>query len=1813
MATFEDLQFSSFTDLVVPFTSDNGLGEISTGNLPLTGYTLGITKFTFSPILSAIEGTYVGASLDKMIWDMGDGTFESGFSVTKQYEYPGEYKVTTIFTDQNGVTHRNRRSQTVHVYNYIPDALVWYSPTIESGLPEKCMMGEPSDNLTIYRYNSWQSWSVVSADGGYFINLYSQASHSRPLTEEQYWSSADAHLAPTWRFIKSKDSTVPIERVQTDNNEHVFIKKVGDNLIHTTHTDPDGFFAGTSGTTTINYIDDNANKLTSASRENKSGSSSATLANDNIPESYTRANAVPTQESKDIILFAGFDTSKFPVTIEDSELSQFELIKKDYFQIYETQKIGFPITVKFNPPTELNISSNGIPSFDINANKFLNSPFAVSVRTQSETGNILCSDDIVPLSSAWLAPTTAFSAGDITTDVLTAQGFVTVYLSGSDSSFTRVTSAISSTEDFKVWDAGTIYPDSKDSYIRLILTNPTREEYPQPTGRVVTLLLTQIEESTRAVLLNTNKNNYVYGTGSPRWWVTVDGRKYYGYLSPKSNYKPESSMLTTTIENEMNMRTPGTYNSFINIDNTWENVSGDNKFRLFSHTLVDPPLYFNNEVMFYYLTNPSNDLFHQIKPVYFREFSYGDDGATQTYTQPVTTTSPGNSGMYGFATEPTGEVIIVDSDTDKILRYDRLRSSRAEIDISSLLPEVSALYYPADNDAYGYSPSSVSLDKNLDYWITLYDTVSTIKLSGKSNNIIACAVPEENNLLADSRTTNPSSKWIDSPEYNLNEVTGRPGEYGEQIINPTIVETCKNNDIVVTYTNPLCSFISRYDPQGKHLYKYDFPGEDRYFTGDVCVDSSDHIWAISESTGLNYDGSVDETPPLSYIHSFDEELTIRFTVSSLKGTSYQDMQSPLPYSDETINYEILLEEIWDDAINDYTTAGIIIEGFGYDTNQKLTLYEGNTYIFKNLYYNSGQHPLRFRNIIPEEIEKPLSADPMNFTATGDLYTDTLTGDDTGTVTIYVSSNTPNLIMVDSNFDQNRVIVEMIKKPIIHTRPKESFDNINNASHIIPDNNNHIWFSWGKRFCSRYNVATNAVDTTVAVGSAYGDTRYHPLSADTYDRRDNAGRRSSIEGLAFDTANNLLVVNNADKRIYAINSDNPPVSAYINVSNSQKPYDQFNWMTSISSTTLATSADILSPSSYLTDEQIDVFVTNNTSLTGTAEQRRMEAANNYMQYLSGNMGDVKFRLSHGNPGYIPESGLEQEIRAGGDWTGWRWINKFDGRVIPTDSTSGFISISGASEEFQLLPQDGSYGIIKVGEDLDFASVIRDYIHQPSLKDKRIFYDEFLNTVFGTSGSSPATLGKRIYERIDNFMENHSDIDTCTIDALQSLAAMVNYRINRLSDSMPTEMTRLMDVLSINFSKLRGTVTDHQSDFEKYGNWSQQTIGVNLGSEIEFIFPYNQDTGYMTGDYIFYDGEYYESLSSVPPGITPINSNASSDFWKHWPDGLVRERHMDEINRLFRGKDQEWRDNYYNDLPVIIRLVQDLLVEADKRLVIREEHTNKYKLVTPMVINWQDNREFNMITQDDHITISDPNNRWSSEYISDLSFSSGLFDLDSSGVISLIDTPQLNPTLTLFRNRTYRINIDSFGDPIEITTSPGPSGQRLNGYVTNQGTTSGTMAIKTDDDPVNGPIPSVLYYQSMTNPRKSGVIRVRYIDDIEHYSSVYDGVSAYNINISLSSHDQIDRLGWGLTYPEGENVWQYYSLYEYKPSANEDQEYQSNIIDWDAPNTTLKYSASSYVEWSKPHGTMEVMLERQLRQGLDLFSGVDSIDTWRSKTK
>lgn len=1861
MATYSALENTSFTDLAIPFITYNGIDQVSsdTQTEPVTGYTLGITSFTFTPRLSTLGNTGFGVSLDKMIWDFGDGSYGSGFSVNKQYKYPGNYKVTTIFTDQNGVTHRNSKHQEVKIYNYVPDALQWYTPNIaypNGGLPEKSYCGRPSDDLTIFRYNSWQSWHMVSGDGGYFINLYAQGSKSKPLTEERYWKSADIHFTPTWRFVKDKQSTVPIERAQTTNNTMIYVKLVDGQIVHTTEDDPAGELAGTSGTTTVNYIDDNPNRVISR-RPPPSGN--------NYPAKYENETFTPAEydlfgrtfEDKDIILFASFDTSKFPIKEYDKEIFGFETLKQDYFQIYETQRVGLPIIVKLNEPKQLRVSSNGVSGFDISRNKFINSPISVCVQVADKVNYPINTTQFVELSSQWDATNVHFSGGDTSTDVVTGQGFVSLYLSGEDTTFTRIVSAITPYEDFKYWDVGKVIADNPaNSYIKINITERVPEDSDESDGRdiynkhykytdrVVTMLPNHLDETTITGLDAMIESDRLGDLRTiARYWSRPDGETIYGVFAAESTYREPGSMVLDQKNIPIDSHTSGAMNTMVSI-NTNENVTSEKKYRLVAETIIDPPMYFNHDVLYYYMCNPSNDFFMQIKPAYYRNYTYGEDGFTQTYTSPLTTLTPGNSGLYGFAVEPLGDVVMVDGDTDKIIRYWRNNSNRIEIPIHSLLPEVSANHYPGNPEEYGYSPSSVSIDSQLDYWVTLYDAVSTVKISGKTNEIIACAECPVDNIITDGRNVDPDHMWSETPTYGTSGIEGHvQGEYGENLIKPTVVETCKNDDIVVSYSNPLCSFIVRYDKNGKALNKVDNQGSHRYYPGEMCVDVSDHVWAVTESTGLFPDGTPDTGIGYSEIHSYDEQLNYRMMIDSIKDATYTDIQTPLASEPKTITYNMLMNTVWDYPTSEYVTDGFIIESFGPgDVNPNLTMYEDNTYIFNNKFFNKGQHPLVFRALSGDhDIGEFDTVDDVNINTDDDLTTD-IQGYDTQEVSITITADTPDFIVLqDARFPQNKLLIRVIKKPIYIPREGDTFDKINNASYVVPDCNNNIWFSWGRRFCSRYNIIDDVIDTTVAVGSAYYDPRYSNTDEDTHDRRDNANRRSAIEGLSMDTGNNLLVINNADKKLYALYSNNISLSSYINVPNSQTPYEEYSWMDSVSSDELATESDFLMPESYLTNEQISVFI-KNASLTreqGLTSEQRAAAFSEYAATMIGDNGDIEFRTSHAAP-EVHHAGLEHEIRAGGDWTGFKWINKYDNRIVYSDATTGAIGLTGASSEFTLIPKSGMYDITKINEDKDFAGVLRDYIRQPNLKSKTLFYDNFLDTVFGTGSSSPLSIGKRIFEKISNFAGNTADIDTCTLQALISLADMTNYKLTEFGTTLPAELTRVVDLLSIKYTKLRGVRTNYQDDFEKYGNPEQQTIGVNLGPELMFIYDYDPSRSYSTNDFVRYGDEYYQSTEHIQLGEHP-EATGSEHKWKHWPDGYVRAQHWDKLlqifkpyldtDKLYQGESVtvDWLKDKYESQPVIIKLIDKLLVVMNKKYVLKEESSGEFTTVTGIAQNWLEQRDYTLDLIDGSYTVANPVSaaqkavdipRRENEIISDVGTDYPLITIDDDIITVCSSLQHINPTIMLYRGRTYYLNVDSVGHGIEIVDSLGEDGQRLpGGFVSGQGKELGRIIFQTADDDIHGRIPDVLYYRSVNDHTKSGMIIIKDVSTVKHYSTLYNGVTAFNMDITFNTREQLQRLGWGVDIPAGENTWQYYSLYEYIPGNNQDQEYISNVIKWQEDDevqlfqpdnrgqTTIDYNdVTEFQQWGRDDGIADIVIERTIREGLSLFDGLAPID-------
>lgn len=180
------------------------------------------------------------------------------------------------------------------------------------------------------------------------------------------------------------------------------------------------------------------------------------------------------------------------------------------------------------------------------------------------------------------------------------------------------------------------------------------------------------------------------------------------------------------------------------------------------------------------------------------------------------------------------------------------------------------------------------------------------------------------------------------------------------------------------------------------------------------------------------------------------------------------------------------------------------------------------------------------------------------------------------------------------------------------------------------------------------------------------------------------------------------------------------------------------------------------------------------------------------------------------------------RSYGDWSGFRWINKYF-------NEEGLRTLTGATT-FNILPSGGKYKIAKMNEDFDPSETIKSYRFQQLLLDDEIFFDEFYGSIVGTVSSEPTELGKAIYEKIANFVGNTSDPDTCNIRTLYSMCQQTGTSVDNYNFVYPAGLSRVVDLLSISHKRLYGERSKFSRDFDKSGTTSAD-IGVNLGSEID----------------------------------------------------------------------------------------------------------------------------------------------------------------------------------------------------------------------------------------------------------------------------------------------------------------------------------------------------------------------------------------------
>jgi hypothetical protein len=231
------------------------------------------------------------------------------------------------------------------------------------------------------------------------------------------------------------------------------------------------------------------------------------------------------------------------------------------------------------------------------------------------------------------------------------------------------------------------------------------------------------------------------------------------------------------------------------------------------------------------------------------------------------------------------------------------------------------------------------------------------------------------------------------------------------------------------------------------------------------------------------------------------------------------------------------------------------------------------------------------------------------------------------------------------------------------------------------------------------------------------------------------------------------------------------------------------------------------------------------------------------------GFVFWNPEEGGDTLIEYNQWNKSLQAHGDWIGSRWINKYDkkdktyqatvsGRSptyldfvnlisTATDDPNSYLASTffkyidttylqqiavTHSKSQAAVSRSWNIDVFKVNENYDLAAQMKSYAFTPTLFESKYLFETFLPSIYGTYPFSHYDMGLLSYEKISNFVSNHSDVDICELDSLYNLADSVNSNTDDYMLNYPNEIKRLMNILSVNPCRILGSTQKNQDNFK-----------------------------------------------------------------------------------------------------------------------------------------------------------------------------------------------------------------------------------------------------------------------------------------------------------------------------------------------------------------------------------------------------------------
>lgn len=208
----------------------------------------------------------------------------------------------------------------------------------------------------------------------------------------------------------------------------------------------------------------------------------------------------------------------------------------------------------------------------------------------------------------------------------------------------------------------------------------------------------------------------------------------------------------------------------------------------------------------------------------------------------------GYHGVYSIAALPPPhyQAWMCDSEKNYLYRISTLGEILCSIDLVNLFYR-NDFTFTTKKQVFGVvSPASITLDSNLNLWVSLYDSISALKFDKNGTFLFATSPINSLSYSVHTNSQQYSGLFLDNSRINHNNIN-----FDLNLIEPTGIDTDIHDNVWISYSNVLSGMIIKYDTNGNLLKTISYPVCS--CPQELMCDSEGNVWVVGGRFSIEHE------------------------------------------------------------------------------------------------------------------------------------------------------------------------------------------------------------------------------------------------------------------------------------------------------------------------------------------------------------------------------------------------------------------------------------------------------------------------------------------------------------------------------------------------------------------------------------------------------------------------------------------------------------------------------------------------------------------------------------------------------------------------------------------------------------------------------------------------------------------------------------------------------------------------------------------------------------------------------------------------